>query len=411
MNYLRSKFIELFEYLNIKPVLVEIVSDVTLLVLLVLVAIFIYFILRFIYVMTFQKMGNTIKNLFLSELLKSSLTLTLLKVVSLYMVSRLATELLTIKDFIGIIFSILITFMIVKTINSLLDLINRVYENHNKQAGVKPIKGLINFAKAIIFMVALILVVADLINQSPMALLTGLGAMSAVLMLIFKDTILGLVAGFQMSGNDLIRIGDWIELPKYNVDGNVVDVTLTFIKIENWDKTIVTIPAYLLVSDSFINWRNVFKTGGRRIKRSLNIDSRSVKVVDDELYAKLLKIDLIKNYLIEKKKEIDESNQNIDTKINLNGRRLTNLGVFRIYVTEYLKQNKNIHQEKMLFVRQLQNQNQGIPLEIYAFSNQTSIVDYEQVQADIFDHIYANINYFDLRLFQEPQGYDLLNIK
>lgn len=411
MNYLRSKFIELFEYLNIKPVLAEIVSDVTLLVLLVLVAIFIYFILRFIYAMTFQKMGNTIKNLFLSELLKSSLTLTLLKVVSLYMVSRLATELLTIKDFIGIIFSILITFMIVKTINSLLDLINRVYENHNKQAGVKPIKGLINFAKAIIFMVALILVVADLINQSPMALLTGLGAMSAVLMLIFKDTILGLVAGFQMSGNDLIRIGDWIELPKYNVDGNVVDVTLTFIKIENWDKTIVTIPAYLLVSDSFINWRNVFKTGGRRIKRSLNIDSRSVKVVDDELYAKLLKIDLIKNYLIEKKKEIDESNQNIDTKINLNGRRLTNLGVFRIYVTEYLKQNKNIHQEKMLFVRQLQNQNQGIPLEIYAFSNQTSIVDYEQVQADIFDHIYANINYFDLRLFQEPQGYDLLNIK
>ena len=411
MNYLRNKFIELFEYLNIKPVLAEIVSDVTLLVLLILAAIIIYFILRFIYLITFQKMGNSIKNLFLSELLKSSLTLTLLKVVSIYLVSRLATKLLSIKDFISIVFSILITFMIVKIINSILDLINRVYENHNKQAGVKPIRGLINFAKAIIFMIALILVVADLINQSPMALLTGLGAMSAVLMLIFKDTILGLVAGFQMSGNDLIRIGDWIELPKYNVDGNVVDVTLTFIKIENWDKTIVTIPAYLLVSDSFINWRNVFKTGGRRIKRSLNIDSRSVKVVNDELYAKLLKIDLIKNYLVEKKKEIDESNQNIDTSIHLNGRRLTNLGVFRIYVTEYLKQNKNIHQEKMLFVRQLQNQNQGIPLEIYAFSNQTSIVDYERVQADIFDHIYANINYFELRLFQEPQGYDFLNIE
>ncbi|MCK9235582.1 MAG: mechanosensitive ion channel domain-containing protein [Acholeplasmataceae bacterium] len=411
MNYLRNKFIELFEYLNIKPVLAEIVSDVTLLVLLILAAIIIYFILRFIYLITFQKMGNSIKNLFLSELLKSSLTLTLLKVVSIYLVSRLATKLLSIKDFISIVFSILITFMIVKIINSILDLINRVYENHNKQAGVKPIRGLINFAKAIIFMIALILVVADLINQSPMALLTGLGAMSAVLMLIFKDTILGLVAGFQMSGNDLIRIGDWIELPKYNVDGNVIDVTLTFIKIENWDKTIVTIPAYLLVSDSFINWRNVFKTGGRRIKRSLNIDSRSVKVVNDELYAKLLKIDLIKNYLVEKKKEIDESNQNIDTSIHLNGRRLTNLGVFRIYVTEYLKQNKNIHQEKMLFVRQLQNQNQGIPLEIYAFSNQTSIVDYERVQADIFDHIYANINYFELRLFQEPQGYDFLNIE
>ena len=406
MNLLREKFIELFNYLKVKEPFSEIISDIIILFILVLIAVCLYYIFKFIYNKTLKKLGDKSKNAFISDFFKSSLFLTVLKVVPILIISRLSNSLTTIQELASTVFSILITFMIVKVINAVLDLVNNVYEKHNKQAGIKPIKGLINFVKAIVFVVALIIVVSDLVNQSPMAILTGLGAMSAVLMLVFKDTILGLVAGFQMSSNDLIRIGDWIELPKYNVDGSVVDVTLTFIKVENWDKTIVTIPAYLLVSDSFVNWRNVFQQGGRRIKRSINIDSESVKVVDDELFNKLVKVDLLKDYLLSKQDEIKEYNKDIDTSVELNGRRLTNLGVFRIYVTEYLKQNPNIHKEMWTMVRQLQSQNKGVPLEIYAFSSNTAWVAYEGIQADIFDHLYANIGYFDLRIFQEPTGHD-----
>lgn len=406
MNLLREKFIELFEYLQVKDPFSEIISDIVILFILVLVAVFLYYVFKFIYNKTFKKIGDISKNIFLSEFFKSSLILTILKIVPIFIISRLVNSLSTIQELASTVFSILITFMVVKVINAVLDLVNSVYENHNKQAGIKPIKGLINFAKAIVFVLAVIIVISDLINQSPMAILTGLGAMSAVLMLVFKDTILGLVAGFQMSSNDLIRIGDWIELPKYNVDGSVTDVTLTFIKVENWDKTIVTIPAYLLVSDSFTNWRNVFQQGGRRIKRSINIDSESVRVVDDELFNKLVKVDLIRDYLLNKQAEIEEHNKNVNTNIELNGRRLTNLGVFRIYITEYLKQNPYIHKDMWRMVRQLQSQNKGVPLEIYAFSNDTAWANYEAIQADIFDHLYANVKYFDLRIFQEPTGHD-----
>lgn len=315
----------------------------------------------------------------------------------------------SIQDFMEVVLKIFIAYLIIKALNSFLDLVNTLHIKYNKQAGTKPIKGILTFIKAFIVVVVLIVLFADLIGQSPLAILTALGAMSAVLMLIFRDSILGLVAGFQMSTNDLIRIGDWIEMPKYGVDGDVIDVTLTFVKVQNWDKTIVTVPAYLLISESFINWRSVFELGGRRIKRSVNVDGSSVKIVDDALYEKLLKVDFIKEYLIERHDEIDNYNKerNIDITVDPNGRRLTNLGVFRRYLIEYLKRNPNINQELFILVRQLQNENKGIPLEVYAFSNKTAWADYEGVMADIFDHIYANLPYFELRLFQEPSGYDL----
>ncbi len=408
MNFLRDKFIELFEFIKVKDYLVEILADVSLLVILVILAFVVYFTFKLIYSLTLKKISGKTKNVFIGEFFKSPLILTIFKVATIFVISLFTKSLVSISDILSTVISIVIIFLIVKVINAVLDLVNSVYEQHNNQAGARPIKGLINFAKGIIFIIAFILVISDLVGQSPLAILTGLGAMSAVLMLVFKDTILGLVAGFQMSSNDLIRIGDWIEMPKYGVDGNVIDVTLTFIKVENWDKTIVTIPAYLIISDSFTNWRNVFQKGGRRIKRSINIDSSSVKVIDEQLFNKLIKVDLIKDYLTNKKEEIDLSNKDVDTSVSLNGRRLTNLGVFRVYINEYLKQNPNIHKEMLMIVRQLQYENKGIPLEIYAFSSNTAWVHYEGIQADIFDHLYANIGYFDLKLFQEPTGSDFL---
>ena len=315
----------------------------------------------------------------------------------------------TLQSFLDVVLIINIAYLVVKISISSLDLVNTLYNKYNRQAYVKPIKGVLTFIKIIIFMIVLIILVSYLFGESPVVILTGLGAMSAVIMLIFRDSILGLVAGFQMSANDLIRLGDWIEMPAYGVDGDVIDITLTFVKIQNWDKTTVTVPANKFISESFVNWRSVFNTGGRRIKRSVNIDNKSVKIIDDELYEKLLKVDYIKDYLTSKKQEIDQYNKDkgIDTSVELNGRRLTNLGVFRIYLTEYLKRNPNIHQGLFMLVRQLQTQNDGIPLEVYAFSSKTAWADYEGVMSDLFDHVYATTSYFELQLFQNPSGYDI----
>lgn len=413
MEELRNKFIDLFLDFNLNDFLSTLITDIILLLILILVGIVFYYIIKFIYSKTIKKFGSSRKNVFISEFFKSPLNLKTLKLITVIVISSQNEYLKSINQITSIVFTILIAYLIVKTINSILDLINSIYENNNKQAGIKPIKGLINFAKAVVFTIVTIIVIADLINQSPIAILTGLGAMSAVLMLIFKDSILGLVAGFQMSANDLIRIGDWIEMPAHGVDGDVVDVTLTFIKVQNWDKTIVTIPAYLLISESFTNWRSVFRLGGRRIKRSFNIDAESVKVLDEKLFNKLLKVELIQDYLKDKKVEIDTYNQsnNINTEVSVNGRRLTNLGVFRIYLTEYLNKHPDIHKDLLFIVRQLQTESKGIPLEVYAFSKKTAWKLFEGVQADIFDHIYANANYFDLRIYQEPSGHDLKKIK
>lgn len=409
MEILRQKLLDLLLELGLSDLLASIISDVSLIVLLIVLSVIVYFIVKLIFVKTIKKVGLRSKKIFLVSLLESPLSLNVLKLIPAIFLFQMIKLTPSIEEFLSVVLTVVIAYLSIKIINSILDLFNTLYNSYNKQAGLKPIKGVTTFIKAVLISVVVIIVISDLIGQSPVTILTGLGAMSAVLMLIFKDSILGLVAGFQMSTNDLIRIGDWIEMPKYGVDGDVVDVTLTFVKVQNWDKTTVTIPAYLLISESFVNWRSVFNIGGRRIKRSISIDNASVKIVDDQLYEKLLKVDFLKDYLTTKKEEIDAYNKekNIDTSIELNGRRLTNLGVFRIYVTEYLKRNPNVHQELFMLVRQLQSENKGIPLEIYAFSKHTAWATYEGVMADIFDHIYATITYFDLRLFQEPSGHDI----
>jgi miniconductance mechanosensitive channel len=276
-------------------------------------------------------------------------------------------------------------------------------------AKTRPIKGYVQVAKIVIFIVGIILVIAKLLDQSPVILLSGFGAMTAVLLLLFKDSILGLVAGIQLATNDMVRIGDWIEMPKYGADGDVIEISLHTVKVENWDRTITAIPSYALVSDSFKNWRGMQNSGGRRIKRSIYIDKTSVFFCTEEMVERFKKIQFLTDYISRKQKEIQEYNagHSIDTSEPVNGRQITNIGTLRAYIENYLRNHPKIHKGMTLMVRQLQPTENGLPLEIYAFTNDTNWINYEAIQADIFDHILSVIPSFGLRVFQAPSGHDM----
>lgn len=275
-----------------------------------------------------------------------------------------------------------------------------------------PLRGILQGIKLVAALVVLILSVSILSGRSPFLLLSGLGAMTAVLLLVFKDPILGFVAGIQLSANKMLALGDWVEAPKLGADGAVIDITLTTVKVRNWDNTITNIPAYALIADSFKNWRGMSESGGRRIKRAIYIDATSVQFLDDDDIARLRRASLLNSYIEERLTEIGEENArlNVDLSSPVNGRRLTNLGTFRAYLVAYLKQHPNIHTGMTAMVRQLAPEPTGIPLEIYAFCNDTAWVKYEQVQSDIFDHIFAIIDEFELRVYQQPSGHDLLQL-
>jgi miniconductance mechanosensitive channel len=302
------------------------------------------------------------------------------------------------------IYMILISLLI---IDNIINALHEIYHTFPVSKN-RPIKGYVQVVKIFIYFVAVILILSIILGKSPKGLLTGLSAMAAVLLLVFKDTILGLVASIQLSSNKMVQPGDWIEMPKYGADGTVFEITLNTVKVQNWDKTIVTIPTYSLVSDSFTNWRGMEESGGRRIKRSINIDMKSVKFCDEEMLKKFSRISVLKDYIATRKKEIEEYNKlhNIDDSVKVNGRRMTNLGTFRKYVEQYLRNHPKIHQELTFLVRHLQPTEKGIPIEIYVFSNDQAWANYEAIQADIFDHILAVIPEFDLRVFQNPTGDD-----
>jgi miniconductance mechanosensitive channel len=236
--------------------------------------------------------------------------------------------------------------------------------------------------------------------------------MTAVLSLVFKDTILGFVAGIQLSANNMLSVGDWLEMPKFGADGDVIDISLTTVKIRNWDNTITTIPAYALISDSFKNWRGMSESGGRRIKRAVYIDATSVKFLSPDDIIRLRRAALLSDYIEKKIVEIEADNKQagVDLSSPVNGRRLTNLGTFRAYLRMYLQQHKSIHPNMTQIVRQLAPEAHGIPLEIYAFSNDTRWAYYEAIQSDIFDHIFAIVPEFGLRIYQTPSGYDVQQI-
>jgi miniconductance mechanosensitive channel len=272
----------------------------------------------------------------------------------------------------------------------------------------RPIKGFIQVTLIIIYGIAIILILSILLGRSPIVLFTGLGALAAVLILVFKDTILGFVASIQLTANNMIRIGDWISMPKHNADGTVTEITLNTVKVQNWDKTISTIPTYSLVSDSFGNWRGMEESGGRRIKRHINIDMQSVKFCTPEMLQEFKKITCLKEYIEVRQNEIKKYNESnkIDDSVIVNGRRMTNLGTFRRYLEFYLRNHPMIHKDMTFLVRHLQPTEKGIPIEIYVFSKDQRWAYYESIQADIFDHILAVIPHFQLRVFQNPSGED-----
>jgi len=271
-----------------------------------------------------------------------------------------------------------------------------------------PIRGYIQVVKIVLLVAVGVLALSVTMDKSPWVFLTGMGAMTAVLLLIFKDAILGLVAGVQLVANDMVRPGDWIEMPRFGADGDVTEVTLTTVKVRNWDKTITTIPTYALISDSFKNWRGMSESGGRRIKRAVNLDVNSIRFCNDEMLSRLQHIEHLRPYLEGKQAELEEYNREhpSDPASPVNGRRLTNIGTFRAYVVAYLRAHPKIHNEMTFLVRQLAPTPNGLPLEIYVFSNDQEWANYEAIQADIFDHLLAALPEFGLRVFQNPTGAD-----
>ena len=271
-----------------------------------------------------------------------------------------------------------------------------------------PLKGIFQGVKLVSAILIGILMISLLLGQSPAILISGLGAMAAVLMLVFKDPILGLVAGIQLSANDMLKLGDWLEMPKYGADGAVTDIGLTTVKVRNWDNTITTIPTWSLVSDSFKNWSGMSASGGRRIKRSINVDTTSVHFLDEQEQQRLIQARLLKPYMDSRHEEISLWNQEHggDGSV-LNLRKMTNIGTFRAYLNEYLRNHPHIRKDMTLMVRQLAPDNNGLPIEIYAFTNTVVWAEYESIQADIFDHIFAVVEEFGLRIHQSPTGNDI----
>ena len=302
---------------------------------------------------------------------------------------------------------ILIVLIVVMIINSFLNVLDDIYKNY-KISKEHPIKSYLQVISLVVIIFAVVISIGILFDKSPLTLLSGLGAMTAIIMLIFKDAILGFVASIQLIANRMVAIGDWIEMPSQNADGDVIEINLTNVKVENWDRTISTIPSYALVSNSFRNWKGMTKSGARRIKRSIFIDFSSVHFLSDDEIIKFGKMNLLKEYIKNKQKEIEEYNKDVNIEDSIvNGRKLTNLGTFRAYIFNYLKNSKNIDQDKTILVRQLQPTPEGIPLEIYCFANTTVWGAYESIQSDLFDYFIAVAPEFSIDLFQKPSSKDI----
>jgi len=307
----------------------------------------------------------------------------------------------------------LIAILVARAIGTLLDVAHALYLRHPASGG-KPIKGYVQVAKLVLYIIATVLAVAALANQSPLFFLSGLGAMTAVIMLIFKDTLLSLVAGVQLINNDLVRVGDWIEMPQFDADGDVIDISLNVVRVQNWDRTITAIPAHRFLEYSFRNWRGMFESGGWRISRTLQLDMSSVRFLTAEEIARYRRFLLLKDYIEAKERELAEWNaancppEGADIRANV--RMLTNIGTFRAYVAQYVSRHPHIHKDQLILIRQMEPGPQGVGIQVYAFTNDTRWVNYEAIQSDIFDHMMAMVPEFDLRIYQAPAGHDVAAI-
>ncbi len=306
---------------------------------------------------------------------------------------------------VALVSMILIAVLVVDRFLSALVDIYRSYEVSRH----KPIKGYVQVTKIALYVLGALFILATLMDKDPWGLLVGLGALTAVIMLVFKDSIIGLVSSVQLTSNNMVRIGDWIEMPKYGADGDVIDVSLHTVKVQNWDKTVSSVPTYALMTDSFKNWRGMEESGGRRIKRSMYIDINSIKFCTEEMLERFKKVHYIADYVAQKFDEIYKFNveNEVDESLLINGRHLTNIGTFRAYVCAYLRQHPKIRNDMTFIVRHMPPSEYGLPIEIYVFSSDQVWANYEAIQADIFDHILAVLPEFDLRVYQSPSGHDI----
>jgi miniconductance mechanosensitive channel len=381
-------------------------------------AIGLYYLIRNTLLAVFTKLVKLTKNSWDDQLMCSSVFKWLSMLVPVALLWHFSPDVFEKSSKVGIlgsgirvmseVFIVLLSLMVV---NSILNVIERIYQSYEVSREL-PIKSFFQVIKIILTMLGIIFIIATVIGKSPLLLFSGLGAMTAILILVFKDSILGFVAGIQLSANRLVARGDWIEMPKFGADGEVLEVALTTVKVRNWDKTITTIPTYSMIADSFKSWRGMSQSGVRRIKRSLLLDMGTIKFLDHEMLERLKKVSLLEDYL--KQKELDIGQWNDEREVSkddlINARAMTNIGTFRAYVNEYLKCHPNLSKADTVLVRLLQPSEHGLPLEVYVFTNDNNWIEYERIQSDIFDHLFAVLAVFGLRVFQSPSGADVVKL-
>ncbi|MFJ7972842.1 mechanosensitive ion channel family protein [Psychrobacillus sp. NPDC096389] len=398
---------QLLKY-NMDPTLAGYLSIVIMLLFIIILCIVANFITKKVVIRIISKIVNNTKFQWDNMLLERKVFHKLSHIVPAIIIYRFASTFSSYQDLIekGAMAYLIIMGLVL--ISASLNAMNDTYQTY-EISKTKPIKGYIQVVKIIVIIIGVILIIANLVGKSPLILLSGIGALSAVFMLVFRDSLLGLVAGIQLSTNDMVQVGDWIEMPKYGANGDIIDISLVTVKVQNFDKTVTMIPSYALISDSFINWRGMQKSGGRRIKRSLFIDTNSITFCTEEMINNFKDIHYLSDYIVSKEREIEEFNtkNKISKSSPVNGRALTNIGVFRAYISNYIQHHPGINQEMTLMVRQLAPSEHGLPLEIYAFTNSVQWTVYETVQADIFDHLFAIAPEFGVQLFQSPSGNDL----
>ncbi len=370
-----------------------------------------YFIFRKLVIVLIRKAAERTRTTFDNHLLEGRVFNRLAWIIPVLLFNGFSFLMPSSGEIISRLMQIAMVGIVVWTISSILSAVNRFYETL-EVSRERPIKGYLQIINLIVYLFGSIIIIGLIINQRPWALLSGIGAMTAILLLIFKDTILSFVAGIQITSYNLLHVGDWIEMPEYGVDGDVIDIALHTVRVQNWDKTITVIPTYKLTEKSFKNWRGMQQTGGRRIKRALYIDQNSVRACDDELIEKFSRVRLLREYIDRKQQELEEHNARYgldDGTVPINTRRLTNLGTFRKYTEAYLEDHPRIRNDLTLMTRQLPPGPNGIPIEIYAFTNTTDWIEYESIQADIFDHLLSVVPEFELKIFQNPTGQDFRN--
>ncbi len=410
-KYLSNLFKEWLIQLGLSEHTAKIFEDYAGLIIIIFLSFIVYFLVKKILIKIVHAFVKKSKNKWDDVLIKRKVLTRISYLIPLLIINFFSPYLLSDYPITINIFQktlqILMVAVSVSAISSFLNALHHIYQNFEISKS-KPIKGYLQVAKIILYTFAIVLVISILLGESSFGWLAGFGAFSAILMLVFKDPILGFVGGIQLTSNNMVKIGDWIAMHKYGADGTVIDISLTSVKVQNWDKTITTIPTYAMVTDYFQNWRGMEESGGRRIKRSINIDMESVKFCTPEMLKRFRKFQFVSDYIDNKNKEIEEYNAkyNIDNSVLVNGRRQTNLGIFRAYLKAYLHHDLKISDTMTFLVRQLQPTEYGIPVQIYVFSKIQEWAKYEDIQSDIFDHVISVVPQFDLRIFQSPTGAD-----